>query len=292
MAERLALLGWSRAGTHVLRALGRTGAEVVGVWNRTPRSFGEFDRHALNAVPDLGTALAARAPTLIILATADGAIRGLAEALAASPSLWRHHPLVLHLSGLHDSTILGALAQAGAVTGSLHPLRSYPVHATDDRGLEGAYVGVESGDPSTVVRLMRVAAAAGARPFEIASGAKIDYHLAAVHASNHLAAVFDASCRHFERAGLASELARAVAAELGRGTLENLAKSGAEAALTGPVVRGDVATVARHLETLPPGADRAFYLACARATLALARRAHADRAVAYTAMQKLLEDGA
>jgi predicted short-subunit dehydrogenase-like oxidoreductase (DUF2520 family) len=105
------------------------------------------------------------------------------------------------------------------------------------------------------------------------------YHAAAVVASNHAIALWDAARWLMVRAGLPDQTAAEALLALCRSTLENAEQAGFAGALTGPVRRGDAATVARHLDELADeSADlRALYLEASRATLATAHRASAGK---------------
>jgi predicted short-subunit dehydrogenase-like oxidoreductase (DUF2520 family) len=96
------------------------------------------------------------------------------------------------------------------------------------------------------------------------------YHAGAVFASNYLVTALAEAERLLVLAGLPRETAREALVPLARATLENVAAMGPEAALTGPVARGDAATVKRHRAVLA-AEDRRLYDALARATLALAK---------------------
>jgi predicted short-subunit dehydrogenase-like oxidoreductase (DUF2520 family) len=108
------------------------------------------------------------------------------------------------------------------------------------------------------------------------------YHAGAVFASNYFVVVEAIAQQLLERAGLGREEAWAALAPLVRGTCDNLTRTGPEGALTGPVVRGDVDTVARHLRALPE-AERELYRELGRAVLELVRR----RGLAADALARL-----
>jgi predicted short-subunit dehydrogenase-like oxidoreductase (DUF2520 family) len=116
------------------------------------------------------------------------------------------------------------------------------------------------------------------RPFRLTRRAKAAYHAAAVFASNYFVVVEAVAHRLLQRAGVPRAAAWRALRPLVEGTLENLAR-GPAAALTGPVVRGDVTTIRRHRAALP-AADEALYRALGRGALALAREGGMDDATA------------
>lgn len=200
---------------------------------------------------------------VVLLAVRDDDVRTAAESLAGVTE--RH--VVLHLSGMLDHTALASLRTTGAALGSMHPLQAIADPARAPERLRGALAVLE-GDDRAVAAGRRLADDLGMVPVVLTGGDKVRYHAGAVIASNYLVVLETYAERVFAGAGLPDDAARAGLTALMRGTLDNVADQGG-AALTGPIVRGDVETVRRHLDTLE-GETRALYVALARAALALA----------------------
>lgn len=227
---RVRIIGPGRAGTSLATALTRAGWDVLPLLGRGDDLAG-----------------AASGTDLLVLATPDGAVAEVA-ALVEPTDL----AVVAHLSGsLGLRPLLRHPRRA-----VLHPLVAL---ADAERGAErlvGAWFGVaESGDALAA----EVVASLRGRVVEVAEAAWPGYHAAAVIASNHVVALL----------GQAERVAASVGApmeaflDLARGSVADVAALGARAALTGPVRRGDDATVARHLDALP-AEERAGYEAMAR----------------------------
>ena len=214
---------------------------------------------------------------VIILAVPDDAIRPLAGVLADAGTIGSQQ-VVLHLSGVHGQEALGPLVGSRAALGSLHPLQtiSDPERATER--LKGAWAAVE-GMPRAVEAAERLAQDVGLRPFRIASQAKPMYHAGAVFASNYFVVVEAVAQRLLRHAGLTDAEAWQALRPLVEGTLENLARLGPLGALTGPVARGDEATVRRHVEALTQD-DAALYRVLGRAALELAQKRGMDEGLA------------
>src|SRR2546428_13669790 len=104
--------------------------------------------------------------------------------------------------------------------------------------------------PRAMETAERLAGDAGLRPFRLTAKAKVVYHAGAVFASNYFVVVEAAAQRLLRHAGLTAAEAWEALRPLVRGTLENLERQGPLAALTGPVLRADTDTIARHLESL------------------------------------------
>ncbi|SDE23817.1 Predicted oxidoreductase, contains short-chain dehydrogenase (SDR) and DUF2520 domains [Massilia sp. PDC64] len=206
-----------------------------------------------------------------MLAVADDAIAGVAAALAQSTPM--AGAVVFHCSGAKASTELDALRQAGASVASVHPVRSFADPAAVAAAFDGTFCGVE-GDAAALAILLPAFEAIGARPVRIDPAAKTVYHAAAVFASNYLVTVMDAALRAYEAAGIPADVARELARPLATETLSNVLRLGPEAALSGPIARGDATTVARQhaAVTAWDGPTGALYDALATATWDLARR--------------------
>jgi predicted short-subunit dehydrogenase-like oxidoreductase (DUF2520 family) len=212
----------------------------------------------------------------IVIAVPDGAIAEVADRLAflhPSPEL-----PVLHTSGSRSTDALAPLAIQGHAVGSAHPLAaiSDPVDGADR--LAGVSWGVE-GDGAALELAERIVAACGGRALRIAPGGKPAYHAAAVFASNYAVALLSVAEGLMEQAGVHARDARPALTALAAGAVENVAARGPVAALTGPILRGDVETVALHLERLS-AAERPLYCLLGREALRLARLAGVDPAAA------------
>ena len=224
---------------------------------------------------------------VVILAVRDDAIKPLAESLARSRAVGEQH-IVLHLSGVQGQEALGPLVGSRAALGSLHPLQTIvePEHAP--QRLKGAWAAVE-GMPRAVETGEQLARDLGMRPFRIATKAKAIYHAGAVFASNYLVVVEAVAQRLLRHAGLSDADAWAALRPLVEGTIENLARYEPREALTGPVVRGDTATIARHLEALTLD-DAKLYRALGRAALELAQKQGMDEQTAEKIADALATD--
>jgi predicted short-subunit dehydrogenase-like oxidoreductase (DUF2520 family) len=258
---------------HVGRTLGRLFA-ARGVFTVQDVQTRGVDS-ARDAVAFIGAGTpvddAARPADVWMLAVTDDAIADVAEALAQSTPV--AGAVVFHCSGAKASDELDALRRAGAVVASVHPVRSFADPAAVAAAFDGTFCGVE-GDAAALAILLPAFEAIGARPVRIDPAAKTVYHAAAVFASNYLVTVMDAALRAYEAAGVPAEVARELAKPLATETLSNVLRLGPEAALSGPIARGDAATVARQhaAVTAWDGPTGALYDALATATWDLARR--------------------
>jgi len=263
----LAFVGAGRAGNALARAAHEAGYEVVAVASRTPE-------HAARLADAVGAAhvetpvRAARAADVTFLTVPDAAVTRLAAAIAASGMALGGRALV-HCSGAHPAGALGAARQVAAKVGAVHPLQALTADS-EPRVLCGTFFSVEADEGLTPV-LNRMVSDLGGIPFAAPGGDRALYHAAAVLAGNAPLALLARAARLLESAGVDGAIATEALATLLEGAAGNVRRLGAQAALTGPVVRDDAGTVARHLEALRNDeATRSLYLLLARDTLALA----------------------
>jgi predicted short-subunit dehydrogenase-like oxidoreductase (DUF2520 family) len=228
-----------------------------------------------------------RGAALVLIATPDEAIESVAAELAREAAVGERQ-VVLHLSGLLDRVALQPLASTGAALGSFHPLQSVADPATAAERLRGSFAALE-GDARALDAGERLAATLGMRAVRLAPGAKAAYHAGAVIASNYAVVLADMAARLARQAGVPADAASELYLPLMRGTVANLAL-GPAAALTGPVRRGDAATVRTHLAALGPE-DRVLYGALGLAALRIAREAGLGEGPAAAVERALLQDG-
>jgi predicted short-subunit dehydrogenase-like oxidoreductase (DUF2520 family) len=184
----------------------------------------------------------------VLLAVQDDSVPEVARDLAASGKIGRRH-VVLHISGVLDRHALHSLDGTGAALGSLHPLQTFTDPESAPGRLRGAVATVE-GDDRAVEMAEMLAKAMGMRTARIESAAKARYHAGAVFASNYVVAVAEVARQILVEAGLSPESAWQGLQGLLRGTFESLEAGLPEDALTGPISRGDSATVRKHLSLL------------------------------------------
>lgn len=260
---RVGVVGAGRVGAVLGAALLRAGHDVVGV---SAVSEASRSRAAtfLPDVPVLASDEVARAASLVVLAVPDDALAGLVEGLA-EVGAFRPGQLVAHTSGRHG---LAVLAPAhGVLPLALHPVLPFTGTPVDLDRLIGTSFGV------TAPEVLRPIAEAlvvemGGEPVWVLDELRPLWHAALAHGANHLVTLVASAADLLREAG--AENPAAILGPLLGAALDGALRSG-DAALTGPVSRGDAGTVAAHLAALPQEL-RPSYLALARLT--------ADRALA------------
>jgi predicted short-subunit dehydrogenase-like oxidoreductase (DUF2520 family) len=275
------IIGPGRAGLGLALALRRAGIPILGVHGRRQKVVPRVLKLSVGGLPPwLGEA------RVVLLAVRDDSLRPLVDQLLEAGS-FRRGQVFLHLSGALTLSVLRRLKARGGVVGSMHPLMTV---SADPRRAAGHFRGAAfalEGEPGAVRAGRTLALALGGLPVQIRPGQRARYHAGAVFASNYVVTALDAGQRLLVSAGFTESAARRALAPLTAASVENEAAHGPAAALTGPIVRGDAATVRRHLKALDP-ATRALYAALGRATLVLARSAGLSAAEAER-MRKVLK---
>lgn len=228
---------WSRAGVF----------EVQDVLTRSLES-------ASAAVKAIGTGRAVGAQDEMrpahawLIATPDDAIAAACTALAGAGKL-KADDVVFHVSGATPSAALRPAKRCGAHVASVHPIKTFTDPEAAARTFAGTHCGVE-GDPPALRILRPAFEQIGARLLEIASDLKPVYHAAGVFACNYLAALIEAALQCHDKAGIPRNVSLEALEPMVRETVDAIFSNGPTRALTGPVARGDAATVADQVQAL------------------------------------------
>ena len=257
--ERLVFVGPGRLGLSlayaVARADRRTQVTVMGRHAEPPRhplfDDGLARYHFGIDRPETGT-------TAVILTVPDRAIADVSHALSERGDA-PGSCAVLHCSGVLGADPLAPLHARGYSVGTLHPLRAIPNATVGPDRLLGAFFAL-SGDPDALFVGRRLVSLLGGRSIAVPTTRRPLYHAAAVLASNYVVLLLHEATRLLEQAGADREDAEQALTTLAIGALENAKELGVDRALTGPLLRGDVETIALHLRTLEP-ADARLYSA-------------------------------
>lgn len=245
------ILGRGRVGRSLAAALTAAGQTVELRPSRDEASFAAgfgADDLVVLAVPD--DAIAATAERLHAAVDAYGAgRRGASDASSVGDA----RPAVAHLSGASGFAPVQSLADAGFAVGIAHPYYPFP-EEQPPTVLHGVTFGVAATTVELADRLEVLVAAIGAVPRCVAADGWVAYHASGVIASNYLVVLAAQAAALLEQAGFDRDGARDALIPLMRGTLDNLAAQGVENALSGPLRRGDVGTVERHLAWLDEAA--------------------------------------
>jgi predicted short-subunit dehydrogenase-like oxidoreductase (DUF2520 family) len=260
---RIAIIGAGRMGQGLGTALAGRG-QAVTLLGRRAQDVGPPFSLADAWAPSIKSA------PLVLIATPDAAVESVAVEVAGLKVVGPQH-VVLHLSGPLDSSVLASLGPSGAGLGSFHPLQTVADPASAAERLMGAYAGLE-GDDRAVEMGKRLAKLLQMTPIIIPSGGKAKYHTGAVMAANYTVGLFGAAQRLAMEAGIDQEIAARMYIPLLEGAVSNIASLGPVEALTGPIRRGDLATIRLHLGGLS-ARDQELYRIVGLAVLQVARAA-------------------
>lgn len=266
---RVGLIGAGRAGTVIARALERVGHPCVAV-----DAISDAARsRAATLLPsaDIRDAVdVCAAADLVIVAVPDSAIESVVAGLVANRAITSRH-LVMHLSGAHGIGVLSTAAEVGATVMAVHPAMTLHGRAEDVQRLQHCPFAITAtGNAIHIAQALVLEM--GGEPVVISEEHRVRYHAALAHASNHSVTLLAQSMELLSSIGVASpgDYLR----QLVEASVEGVLRDG-DRALTGPIARGDFATVREHLAALAdaPHNIRQSYITLARAT---AERQHRE----------------
>jgi predicted short-subunit dehydrogenase-like oxidoreductase (DUF2520 family) len=255
------IVGAGKVGAVLGAALARAGHRVTGVSAVSRDSVARAEA-LLPGVPIKSVPEVVADAELVLLAVPDDVLGGLVAGLAATGA-WQAGQLLAHTSGRHGVGILAPALPRHVLPLALHPAMTFTGTAMDLDRLADCTFGV-----TAPAELRPVAEALvleiGAHPVWVAEEDRPTYHAGLAHGANHLTTLVAEAMDILRAAGIAEP--RTVLGPLLQAALDNALRLG-DAALTGPIARGDVGTVSEHLRRLAPLSPeiRATYVVLARA---------------------------
>ncbi|OBG47095.1 oxidoreductase [Mycobacterium alsense] len=281
---KVGIISAGRVGSALGVALERADHVVVAC-SAVSRASRQRAQRRLPDTPVVPASDVAASAELLVLAVPDSELAGLVSGLAATSAV-RPGTIVAHTSGANGVGILAPLTHDGCVPLALHPAMTFTGSDEDISRLPDTCFGVTAADDVGYAIGQSLALEMGGEPFCVPEDARALYHAALAHAGNHLVTVVADALDALRGALRGSELlgqqtvddqpgglAERIVGPLARAALENTLRRG-QAALTGPVARGDAAAVAEHLTALAglgPELAEAYRVNALRT----ARRAHA-----------------
>ena len=237
-------IGAGTTGTALAVRLSEKGWPMVGVSSRSLSSAQKLASRLSNCQAYHTTQELADVAEMIFITTPDDVI-----AQVCSEVHWHKGQSVLHCSGAHSVDILEPAKRLGAAVGSFHPLQTFADVDQAIANLPGSTFAVEAEEPllSTLKELTHLL---NGNWVKLGSGDKVLYHAAAVFACNYLVTLAKLALDLWKDFGVSSEEATRALLPLLRGTLNNIENVGLPNCLTGPVARGDLGTIERHLRAL------------------------------------------
>ncbi len=242
-----AIVGCGNVGTVIGQALQNAGYVLAGLSDISQEVLQEGAKALHAETTSLRPERVTPKAQVVFIATPDEAIGDTCRDLVDHAGLKRG-TVVIHFSGVLPSTVMSSARSAGASIGSMHPLQSFA-----SKDMTNAFQGIAftiEGDEAAREVMKGMVEALGATHILIETQNKSLYHAAAVMACNYLVTIENAAGQLMEEAGVERKHVFEILSPLIRGTLQNMERVGTEAALTGPIARGDVQTVERHLRDI------------------------------------------
>ncbi len=245
---KIGFIGAGTVGTALAVRLSSKGYPVIAVASRTKTSA----QRLAQAVPGCRVCDSpqevADIAQLVFITTSDDAIARVARELR-----WHAGQSVVHCSGADSTDILEPARECGADIGGFHPLQTFAsvAHAIDN--IPGSTFAIEAEEP-LLSTLVEMATALEGSWVRLGAGDKVLYHAAAVMACNYFVTLVKLATDLWQTFGVPTEKATKALLPLLRGTINNIDNVGLPRCLTGPIARGDIGTIRKHLAALEKAA--------------------------------------
>jgi len=237
-------IGAGTTGTALAVRLSQKGCQVVAVFSRTLSSAQKLAGLVPNCRVCHTAQEVAEAAGLVFITTPDDVI-----AQVCNEVQWYEGQSVVHCSGAHSVDILEPAKKLGAAVGSFHPLQTFADVDQAIENLPGSTFALEAREP-LLSTLKELTSLLDGNWVELKPGDKVLYHAAAVIACNYLVTLVKLALDLWQDFGVSSKEVTKALLPLLRGTINNIDNIGLPDCLTGPVARGDLGTIERHLSAL------------------------------------------
>lgn len=236
---RIGFVGAGRVGKSLAFLFKRAKHDVVGVHTRTKSSGEEFKRFVGNGKTFKSLKGLAEEAEVVFITTNDDAIKEVCDELSQYLS---SDQIVFHCSGLLTTKVLEPARKKGCEVGAVHPVQAVPNPHYGVMNIPNSYFDIQCTTGAELVA-ERLVKDLKCTPVKMSCEEKLNNHLASCLVSNYCVALFEAALQLYDddRQGLK------VLSPLAKQTITNLENLGPLRALTGPVMRGDVGTVEKHL---------------------------------------------
>jgi predicted short-subunit dehydrogenase-like oxidoreductase (DUF2520 family) len=241
---KIGFIGAGTTGTALAARLSEKGWPVVAVSSRTLSSAQRLARLVPNCQVCHTAQQLVDAAELVFITTPDDVIAQVCGELR-----WHNGQSVLHCSGAHSVDILESARRFGTTVGCFHPLQTFAGIEQAVSNLPGSTFALEAKEPllSTLKELTQLL---DGNWVELRPGDKVLYHIAAVFACNYLVTLVKLALDLWSNFGVSSKEATRALLPLLKGTLNNVDNIGLPDCLTGPIARGDLGTIEKHLSAL------------------------------------------
>lgn len=245
--KKIGIIGAGVVGTAVGVVLDQKGYEITGIYDIKPESTRQLvDRiHCLSYRTPEEVSCSA---DMLFITPCDSAIGNVVNVLADRGAFYPGQ-IIVHMSGAQSSEVLDRAKEFGAHVLSVHPLQSFANLDMAINNLPGSVFSIE-GDKDAYDAAVCIVETLGGEYFFIDRKAKPLYHAGACVVSNYLVTLIDFGVKLLESTGIPKNLATKALMPLINGTVRNVENIGIPKALTGPIARGDLSTILKHLDCL------------------------------------------
>lgn len=283
-ALRIGFIGCGRLGKALAWSFASCGLRVAAAASSTRSSAESLAARIPGCVVATAQAVIDSCD-LVFVTTPDSVIVSTVEQL-----LWRHGVCAVHCSGVTEVAALDKAVRQGALTGGFHPMQTFGDPEAAARSLAGCTITIEA-EELLNARLVELAERLGCRINRLPPGMRARYHAAAGYTSQFINALFAEAAGIWQSWGGTEEEAVRAMLPMARGTLASIESAGIADGMPGPVSRGDVSSVIKHVAALARLDDSTLELyrqLCER-TIALAIRRGAIDARIATQFREALE---
>ena len=245
-AVKIGFIGAGRLGCALAWSLAERGLAVTAVTSTFAADAGKLSAPIRSCMSVANAQAVVDACDLVFVTTPDGAI----EATTAQ-ARWRPGVAAVHCSGVTDVAALDAAKRDGAMTGGFHPMQTFGDPAAAARSLPGCTITIEAEAPLDAT-LVAIAHKLECRVNRLPPGMRGRYHAAAGYTSQFVNALFAEAAKIWQSWGATQEDAVRALLPLARGTLESIGAAGVADGMPGPVSRGDIGSIEKHVQALTP----------------------------------------
>ncbi|WP_425449354.1 Rossmann-like and DUF2520 domain-containing protein [Dethiothermospora halolimnae] len=285
---KIGFIGAGKVGTTFGIYLKNNGFNIYGYNSRTKES-GETSAKLTDSqyysIYDLS-----HGSDIIFITTGDDEIENVIDRLADN-NLLKEGQIIAHMSGASSSDILKRAKKKGCFVYSIHPLQSFADIKKGVEDLKDTVFSIE-GDKEKIDLIEDILNRCGNKYFEITKEQKSIYHATACVVSNYLVTLMDYGLSLFKSIGIDKDDGFKALYPLIDGTIKNIYGLGTEKALTGPISRGDIKTIERHINSLKDDKEKLkLYKILGLETLQLAEKEKLKDGEKISNLKNILKEG-
>ncbi len=253
---KIGIIGAGTVGSALAIRLAENGYNVTAVSSLRHTSAERLAREIKGCLAFDINQMVADVADIVFITTPDAVIPEIAAELK-----WHKGQSVVHCSGADSTEVLEPARHMGANTGAFHPLQTFASVKQAIDNIPGSTFAIEAEEP-LLSALKQIAETLKGHWIELKASDKVVYHAAAVIASNYLVTLVKLADDLWQTFGIPRDQATQALLPLLKGTLNNIENVGIPQALTGPIARGDIGTVQKHLAALQKEAPDALSTYC------------------------------